>query len=102
MLIAKPVAPTTPNFASWIQLCGRRSASAVRAPRADTRARVLRGGDLEVTHDRGLDPGDRFGRRSQADRQHRHLRVGGLERAVAAAAEMVAAREIEELPTGRG
>src|SRR3954462_8231594 len=102
MLIAKPTAPTTPNFASSIQLCGRRRASAVRAPRTDTRARVLRADDAEVAHDRLLDPGDRFGRRAEPDREHRDDRGRGLERAVAAAAEVVATGEVVELPAGCG
>src|SRR5690348_16568462 len=102
MLIAKPDAPTTPNLASSIQLCGRRRASAVRAPRADTRARVLRAGDCKVAHDRILDPGDRLGGRSEPDREHRDERVGRLERPVTAPAEVVAAREVVELPAGRG
>src|SRR5690349_23697215 len=101
MLIANPVAPTTPNLASWIQLCGRRSASAVLAPSADTRARVLRAGDCEVADDGVLDAGDRLGRRPEPDRQHRHERIRRLERAVAAAAEVMAAREVVELPAGR-
>src|SRR6185312_14946936 len=102
MLIAKPVAPTAPNLASWIQLCGLRSASAVRAPRADTRARVLRAGDCEVAHDRILDAGDRRGRGSEPDRQHRDGRVRGLQRSVTAAAEVVAPREVVELPARCG
>src|SRR3954467_2809249 len=102
MLIAKPVAPTAPNLASSIQLCGRRRASADRAPSAVTRARVLRAGDCEVAPDQILDPGDRLGRRSEPDREHRHDGVGGLQRPVTAAAEMVAAGEVVELPAGCG
>ena len=37
-----------------------------------------------------------------ADGQHRHLRVAGEQRAVAAAAAVVAAGEVGELPAGRG
>src|SRR6476469_7396068 len=100
MLIAKPVAPTAPNLASSIQLCGRRRASAVRAPKADTRARVLRARDFEVAHDHILDPGDRLRRRSEPDREHRDERVGRLERTMATATEMVAAGKVVELPAG--
>src|SRR6476619_4850554 len=57
--------------------------------------------DTEVLGDGALDAGDRRGRRPEPDRQHRHLGVGGLERAVAAAAEVVAAGEVEELPARR-
>src|SRR5689334_2217289 len=101
MLIANPVAPTAPNLASWIQLCGWRSASAVLAPSADTRARVLRAVDCEVADDGFLDAGDGFGRRPEPDRQHRYERVRRLERPVAAAAEVMPAGEIVELPAGR-
>src|SRR5689334_4120574 len=51
-----PLAPTMPNFASWIQLCGLRRADAVRAPRADTRRRVLGRAEGFVDHAVVVDP----------------------------------------------
>ena len=41
------------------------------------------------------------GGRADAHRQHRHLGVRGVERAVASAAEMVPAGEVDELPARR-
>ena len=55
-----------------------------------------------MLRDARLDAGDRARAAVEADGEHRHLGVGRLERAVAAAAHVVAAREVEELPAGRG
>ena len=41
-------------------------------------------------------------RGAQPNREHRHFRVAELERAVAAAADVVAAAQVGELDTGRG
>src|SRR5947209_18616597 len=82
----------------------RRIASSTRSsvtPRR-TSCRTTQSRDSEMLRHEPLHPGDRGGRRSEADRQHRHLGVEPLERAVTAAAEMVATREIEELPARRG
>src|SRR6266516_1949042 len=109
-----PLVPTIPNFASWIQLCGRRRARTVRAASSDTGSprlsdarwsignhrSTISGG--EVVGNEPLDARDRARRRTEADGQHRHLRVGRIERAVAAAAEMTAPGEVDELPAGCG
>src|SRR5215207_7673915 len=96
----RPIAASTrsspiPRARSW--------RSTIRARSADVREALRISGrvDAEVReHERG-DAGDAVGRRVEADRQHRDERVGGRERAVAAAAEVVPPAEVDELDARR-
>ena len=72
-------------------------------PAASRRLRVRRRADPEVRERGRREVDDRAGSRVDADRHHRHLGVARDERAVAAAAGVVAAAEVGELAArGRG
>src|SRR5439155_2655532 len=58
--------------------------------------------DAEVVENKTFDLRDRGRRLTQADRQHRHLGIAGGDRAMAAAAGVVAAGDVDELPAGSG
>src|SRR6187549_4090231 len=92
----RPIAASTrssaiPRARSW--------RSTIRARSADAREALrIRGWvDAEVREDERGDAGNAVGRRVDADRQHRYERVAGDEGAVTAAAEVVAAAEVDEL-----
>ncbi len=97
--MTKPLAPTSAELERAGSSCaagaapGRCEASGGHAGEATS---GLRG---EVVDDQLLDAGDRRGRRAEADREHRHLGVRRVERAVAAAAEVACRRRGRRTPS---
>src|SRR5581483_8330179 len=93
----RPIAASTrsssmPRARSWRSTISRRRAS---GGGEGSRMRP------EVRQDERRDADDAFGGRREPDREHRDERVAGRERAVAAAADVVPAAQVDELPPGR-